>query len=398
MLSHKTLNQLKYHLRQKSMIGYMMLVVGMIMLGRYYCMWNVATNNMGPLVFMNTALSNQFKDQIQNNQKGWMQSCIKEWVEPFGVIKRVLPGIALSDVGGLYAQRTSERAFSIPQSEDIISLTEDNRYTPVFPTPKIKQIDKNKLNDPSYLLQYFITGDGRLNINSELLGLWDFKELSQKPIRIAEDAKGPQVLIFHTHVKERYAGESKSGEGVAAVGEELANILEKQYGIQTMQVKDSFYLKDSESVTGNYERMTPVIENILKENPSIEVVIDLHRDGIKGNAKFLGDYNGKPTAKFMFVNGICMSRNQAGDLVKMKELVNPYLEENLAFSIQSQIQGLQYYPDIMRKMYLKDYRYSLHMKPNSLLIEVGNQNNTLEEALNSAEPIAHIIAKVLEKD
>lgn len=396
MLSQKNLNRFKYYFNRHILTGYILLGVALILSTKCYQKWNASASNMGPLIFMNTALSNQFGEQIKKSQREWIEKTIKGWMDPLDILGRAIPGITLSKYSIAFQQRTNEGAFSIPEGDDIISLKEDNIYTPIFPTPKLKEIDRNSLNDPSYLMKHFITGDADLKIDKDLLGNWDFKELSQKPIRINDNAKGPKVLIFHTHIKEKYIDEGADGKGVAAVGEELASILENQYGIQTMHAEDSFYLPNSGSVTGAYERMSPVIENILKENPSIEVVIDLHRDG--GSTKLVGNYNGKQAAKVMFVNGVCMRRNQEGSLVNMQELKNPYLEDNLAFSLQSQIEGLQYYPDLMRKMYFKEYRYSLHMKPNSLLIEVGNDKNTLQEALNSAEPIAHIISKVLEKD
>ena len=144
--------------------------------------------------------------------------------------------------------------------------------------------------------------------------------------------------------------------------------------------------------------MEAVIQTVLDQNPSIQICIDLHRDGIEGDAKVTGDLNGEEAAKIMFVNGMTRQKNQAGENVPMKSLVNPYLEDNLAFSLQMQIEGMKYYPQLMRKIYLKGYRYSLNMKPMSLLIEIGAQNETSEEAIRTAEPIAHLLAKVLEKD
>ncbi|MGL4738684.1 MAG: stage II sporulation protein P [Cellulosilyticaceae bacterium] len=398
MLSSKMLSKFRYYTSQYRFGGYMLLALCCVLFIQWYHLWNTSTDQMGPLLFMNTAMSSQFKEETQKRQQQWFAEAVKSWIQPVGILEQAVPSLFCGKQQSALYQRTDEGAFAIPEQEEIVSLEKDNIYTPVFPSPKLKNVDRNKLDDPSYLMQYFFTGDGSLKIGADLLGKWDFKALSQKPIRLDETKEGPKVLIFHTHVKERYAGEGKTGKGVAAVGDELANILEKQYGIEAMHVEDSFYLPNSESVTGNYERMSPVIENILKENPSIEIVIDLHRDGINGKDKFLGEYNGKQAAKFMFVNGLCMQRNQEGKLIPMKQLTNPYLEENFAFSMQAQIEGLEYYPDLMRKLYLKEYRYSLHMRPNSLLVEVGNQNNTLEEAVNSAAPIAHIIAKVLEKD
>jgi stage II sporulation protein P len=75
--------------------------------------------------------------------------------------------------------------------------------------------------------------------------------------------------------------------------------------------------------------------------------------------------------------------------------VNPYLEDNLAFSFQMQLAAAEYYPDFTRKIYLKGYRYNMHYCPKSLLVEVGAQNNTLEEAKNAMEPLADVLSKVL---
>jgi len=145
---------------------------------------------------------------------------------------------------------------------------------------------------------------------------------------------------------------------------------------------------------GSYERMEPALRKILKDNPSIEVVIDIHRDGLPDDVRLVTNINGKPTAKVMFVNGICktMLNNK---LVDIKSLPNPYIEENLAFSLQMQLKGNELYPGLLRKIYIKPYRYSLHMCPKSLMIEVGANTNTYEEAENAIEPLCEILAEVL---
>jgi stage II sporulation protein P len=60
-----------------------------------------------------------------------------------------------------------------------------------------------------------------------------------------------------------------------------------------------------------------------------------------------------------------------------------------------QLSANERYPGFARKVYLKPYRYSLHMLPKTLLVEVGAQNNTKQEALNAMEPLAEILAKVV---
>ncbi len=74
---------------------------------------------------------------------------------------------------------------------------------------------------------------------------------------------------------------------------------------------------------------------------------------------------------------------------------NPYLKENLAFSLQMKTTADALYPGFSRKIYLNAYRFSLHMLPRSTLIEVGAQTNTKAEIWNAMEPLAKALASVL---
>jgi len=99
------------------------------------------------------------------------------------------------------------------------------------------------------------------------------------------------------------------------------------------------------------------------------------------------DLNGKQTAQFMFFNGLSYTKAH-GDI---DYLQNPYIDENLAFSFQMQVIANEYYPGLTRRIYLKGYRYNMHLRPRSLLIELGAQTNTVEEIKNACAPIAHIL-------
>jgi len=94
------------------------------------------------------------------------------------------------------------------------------------------------------------------------------------------------------------------------------------------------------------------------------------------------------------VNGLGR-RFRNGEIIPVTSLPNPYRRENLAFSFNLQLAANQMYPDFARRIYLLEYRYSLHMSPRSILLEVGAQNNTFEEALNAVPPIANIIASII---
>ena len=71
------------------------------------------------------------------------------------------------------------------------------------------------------------------------------------------------------------------------------------------------------------------------------------------------------------------------------------MQENLAFSFQMQMAALEYYPGLTRKNYLNAYRYNMHLRGKSLLVELGAQTNTVEEIKNAIGPLAHILDIVL---
>ena len=133
------------------------------------------------------------------------------------------------------------------------------------------------------------------------------------------------------------------------------------------------------------------ITNILQQNPSIEVVLDIHRDGVGENLHLVTQVDGRDTAQIMFFNGL--SQTPEGPI---EYLQNPYREDNLAFSLQMQLGAAAYYPGFTRKIYLKGLRYNEHLRPKSSLIEVGAQTNTYEEALNAMEPLSELLDMVLQ--
>ena len=103
------------------------------------------------------------------------------------------------------------------------------------------------------------------------------------------------------------------------------------------------------------------------------------------------EVNGKPTAQIMFFNGLCRGAVSGTN----GYMQNPYLIDNLALSLQLQLKAAEKYPDFTRRIYLRSYRYNMHVAPRTLLVECGAQTNTVEEAHNAMEPLADILYSVL---
>lgn len=256
----------------------------------------------------------------------------------------------------------------------------------------VLQIPAESLQDYEYLLNEFFVVDPNTVTSAAELNAGNFLE---KDLTLQKDSSSPQVLIYHTHSQEGFA-DSVDGDvntTVIGVGEHLAQILRDQYGYQVIHNTDSFDLVDGVLDRSKaYDYALPVIQQILEENPTIQVVIDLHRDGVADDTRLVTDINGASTAKIMLFNGLSRTAEDG----ELSYLPNPYLQENLAFSFQLEYQAKQYFPDFTRCIYLKGYRYNLHVRPRSLLLEVGAQTNTVEEAMNAMEPFAYILNKVLQ--
>ncbi len=253
------------------------------------------------------------------------------------------------------------------------------------------------LKDPQYVFNNLMSAKAEMEFGVDMIQEWDFSKLAKQPIRLDESIKGPQILIFHTHAREEFRG----GITVVDVAEALKKELEEKYGISVLHIKDSFYETSNHGnrpTGGEYETMEPVIQKVLEENPSISVVIDMHRDGVQDNVHLVTDINGKQTAKIMFVTPLCRNRNVAGEVVNKEDIPNPYLSDNLAFALQMYLTANEDYPGFSRKIFCSEWRYSTHMKPQSLLLEWGAQTNTGEEALNAVDPMTKVLAKVLGKD
>ena len=255
-------------------------------------------------------------------------------------------------------------------------------------TGKAVEVNRDKLQDFDYLKQNFFIVDSSTTIGSDQLNA---NSLLGKNMAIDDSIDGPQILIYHTHSQEGYVDstEGDAATSVVAVGEYLAQILTEQYGYRVLHHTGAYDVGDRDHA---YSNAAPALAQILADNPSIQVVIDLHRDSVREDTHLVTEINGKQTAKIMFFNGLCRTTKQ-GELTAMP---NPYLADNLALSFQMQLAATEYYPDFTRRIYLKGYRYNMHYCPKSMLIEVGAQNNTLEEAMNAMEPLADLLSKVLQ--
>jgi len=227
----------------------------------------------------------------------------------------------------------------------------------------------------------------------------DVQKLLDEKLSFGIDNKQPQVLIFHTHASEAFTPDGKDcylpsdpdrtedeNFNVIKVGAVMADILNKA-GIKTLHDKT---LHDYPSYSGSYQRSLATVQKHLKENPSIKVVLDIHRDAIitsdGAKLKVCATIDDEKTAQAMIVCG----SNGGG-------LDHPKWRENLKLAVRIQAKMNEKYPNLARPISLVNERYNMHTSAGALLFEIGSSGNTLQEAINSGKCCADSIAQVLKE-
>ena len=178
------------------------------------------------------------------------------------------------------------------------------------------------------------------------------------------------------------------------LGQQLADILTNTYGISVYHDTTQYdMLGGTWDRNAAYDYSREGVAAILEANPSIEVIIDLHRDGVPDDTHLVTEVDGKPTAQIMLLNGMC--RDEEGNDVDYWS--NDNKVDNMSLALQTYLAGRANYGDMMRRIYISTCRYNMDLMPRAMLAEIGAQTNTVEEERNAIEPFAAMLAKVLLK-
>lgn len=209
--------------------------------------------------------------------------------------------------------------------------------------------------------------------------------------------QNPLVLIVHTHATESYSKDGETyydpsvsdrnqdiNENVVSVGDVIEKVL-KENGIGVLHDKT---LHDYPSYNGSYANSLKSVENYKQQYPSIQIVLDIHRDAIiyddGTKVKVTKDIDGKTAAQMMLVVGT----NDGG-------LEHPFWRENLKFAVQLQNFIEKKYSGLMRGINLRKERFNGHTTNGSIIVEVGTSGNTLSESKYSAELFAKSLAEMV---
>ena len=208
--------------------------------------------------------------------------------------------------------------------------------------------------------------------------------------------KGPAVLICHSHATESYTKTAQetytessayrtldTNYNMVSIGDHLARLL-RQQGIGVIHDRS---LHDEPSYSGAYGSSRKSVQAYLEQYPSIQLVIDLHRDALSLDSEqqlsthaLVGD---KASAQLMMVVGTDGSG-----------LNHPNWQENLALALKLHVALEKAYPGIMRPISFRSQRFNQDLSGGAVLIEVGAAGDTHAEALTATEALAEAIVSL----
>lgn len=210
----------------------------------------------------------------------------------------------------------------------------------------------------------------------------DFDSILNNGCALRLTTDSPQILIIHTHSSEAYtpagldryeaSGDSRTLDAehnIIRVGDELTKVFES-CGLNVIHDTGVY---DYPSYTGSYNRSGEKIEEYLARFPTIKIIIDLHRDALGSN-----DVLYKTVAT---EDGVCASQVMILIGTDAAGLTHPNWRQNLSLAVYLQNAVSQKYPSLMRPISLVSYRYNQQLTEGSMIIEVGSNGNTLQEAL-----------------
>jgi len=264
--------------------------------------------------------------------------------------------------------------------------------------PPPAEIIPRELGDNEYPIEVRRAGIyGGIFINNETSFDVEVDDFLNRSLNLDFSVDGPTVLIIHAHTTEAFTPPGvtwyhidnnkrslDSSENVTQVGEVFLRVF-RENGINAVH---NTTVHDYPSFRGSYANMLATVERYLQRYPSIQLVLDVHRDAIIRDdgtkIKLLNEINERDVAQVMFVVGT----NAGG-------LSHEHWHENLALVVQLQDRILGEHPSLARPINLRRERFNHHATLGSMLIEVGTSGNTLEEAILAAEYAAQSIAELL---
>ncbi len=360
--------------KKKIIAGCGLFVLGLVLAGGF------AAARLFPGQKQELAFSDEFYKTILQNE---LNQPLEEEKTAGDVLKKIL-GFDPDDARSILKKSSFiyEEAEAAPPSDQTPAPTE----APAAPAPA----EEHNIEEVKIAKGMEISNKTSIQVNPE--------ELAAQSLAYTIGDDGPQVLVVHTHTTESFTDSGKTKysatdsdrstdetKNITAVGEAITQILNES-GIQTIHDKT---VHDYPSYSGAYTRSMATVRQNLADHPTIKVVLDVHRDGLVRadgtKLKVAADINGIKTAQCMFVIG------------SNANLTHDHWQENMKLACKLQQCANEMFPGLMRPINLREERFNQQATMGSIIIEVGSNGNTLEEAVQGAKDMAAVLVKVLKK-
>ena len=314
------------------------------------------------------------------------------------------------------SESMSRAAAELPVSSFYRLLTFENKS---FKASKTDQVDTLQwvdaafhaassisLRDPRTFLGKELPGfsiyDGRILIAGEGTNYTnmpiesaepDQKSISQPPVE-KEPGQAPvayekKILLYFTHTSEAFTpGNGQAPVHIVEVGDMIAKKLaEREIGVSVNKTDIGELLnKKGKKYSASYEESRTVVASAQQQQPSLEYLIDIHRDSQLKDVTTAA-INGQKMAKTVFVVG--------GE--------HPGYEENARFAAALHELFEKYYPGLSRGVIVKsgsqtNGKFNQDLSKRAVLIEMGGVENTREELERSAEAFADILSRYVKAE
>ena len=323
------------------------------------------------------------------------------------------PGEEVSSAVPEATEQTSTDAnvTQVPETEPSESDSQDDSLFTATPED-IKQVMKSyvetdegskkagKISEQTYKSSGVTDSYGRVRVkNVNDTGINIKKLLGEKADMNITDKSKPAVLIFHTHTTETYQitdrgfyskdFKPRSNDpslNTVRVGTAIKEELEKAgyTVIHDTTIYDYKY-------NGAYTRSREAVSKHLEEHPEIQIVLDVHRDAIELNdgtkIKPVCEIDGKKCAQIMIISGCQESGNGITGFDDWRQ--------NLTFAVQLQDKLEENFEGITRPLYFSPRKYNMDMSHCSVLLEMGSDANTLEEAVYAGKCLGVALADLM---
>ena len=319
----------------------------------------------------------------------WEQRCIRlcAAVLVSAVVLRLWSAGALIPVGQALQREPATSFLIYLQTGRVIRRVPEPEIPPAeAPAETVRQPEAPRFSESDLSL---------IEVDNECGRNPDLKALLTQPLDLELTGPGPRVLILHSHTTESYTQTPESryeesseyrtldgGHNMLAIGNVVAEILEDA-GVEVIH---DTQLHDYPSYNGSYSHAATSTRGYLEQYPTIELILDLHRDAAdtaSGQLATRCTIGGETAAQLMFVMGTDT------------RLTHPDWERNLSLALKLQVLLERENPGICRNMNLSRNRYNQHLGDRALLIEVGAAGNTQAQAELAARELGEAIVALM---